>query len=401
MRISKMNTSMNSDAGRRPPQIEALTSLRFFLAMFVLLGHWVAHFPDTIGNYNYPLFWNAPAAVSLFFILSGFVIARNYPTLATPKDRTDFIALRFIRLWPVHMITWIAMLLLAGGGKYIPFFLTMTHTWTASPFMAGAYNGPSWSIADEWFFYICFIGLAAPRTWMRILTAVAPIAIAIVLMTSLRCYLPAGSSVPVQCDSLLWVWPPTRFIEFLAGVAICRFNIRVPQVIGLALALLLLSWKFPSIPLPAGNLVSGQFAWMIQNIICGGALISSLAQSGWLSRALAIRPLIIGGEISYSMYMTHQVVNFALRDYIAELGATGSFVVTTSITIGLSLLLFYFVETPARAAMKRYLRRPRPEQKHLADESRDFPLDHAHDAIADNVRLNDRVRIAAAEGKGS
>jgi peptidoglycan/LPS O-acetylase OafA/YrhL len=73
------------------------------------------------------------------------------------------------------------MILLFGGGKYYPFFLTMTHTWTANPEMSASYNGPSWSISDEMFFYVAYVGLVAPARWIRVLVVVAPIALALVM----------------------------------------------------------------------------------------------------------------------------------------------------------------------------------------------------------------------------
>jgi peptidoglycan/LPS O-acetylase OafA/YrhL len=349
----KLNTSI------RAPQIDALTSIRFFFAAMVIVGHFSSHFaPGVITASNGFLFYNAPIAVSWFFILSGFVIAYNYPRLPTGADRTAFVISRFARLWPVHIITLFAAVLIQGGGKYYPFFLTMTHTWTASPDMSGAYNGPSWSISNEFFFYVCYVGLAAPLRWIRVVVTIAPIVASLALLLSLRCYLPVGEfGVPRQCGALVVSWPPTRFVEFLAGVAICRWGVKLPQIVGLSIALSVWLGYFPSLPYLDGNPILQQISFQFSCIVGGGALIASLSKEGWLSRLLSFRPLVIGGEISYAMYMTHQIVNWSLYPYLKSLDPLVTFGVLVITTIVISTLLFYLVEAPVRDSVKRWLKR--------------------------------------------
>src|ERR1700747_1491667 len=171
------------------PQLHALTSIRFFFAMMVLVGHFVGHFPSIVTPQT-SFLYNLSIAVSWFFILSGFIIAYNYPVLANATERKNFLIARVARLWPLHALTTLAMIFLQGGGKYYLFFLTMTHTWTASANMSTAYNGPSWSISDEMFFYVAYIGLLAPARWLRALVIVAPISLSITLSTSYGCFLP-------------------------------------------------------------------------------------------------------------------------------------------------------------------------------------------------------------------
>jgi hypothetical protein len=43
--------------------------------------------------------------------------------------------------------------------------------------ITNGYNGPSWSVSNELFFYIAYIGMLAPRRWMRIFVVLVPVAI--------------------------------------------------------------------------------------------------------------------------------------------------------------------------------------------------------------------------------
>jgi peptidoglycan/LPS O-acetylase OafA/YrhL len=143
---------------------------------------------------------------------------------------------------------------------------------------------------------------------------------------------------------------------FFAGVALFRFKLRVPQIIGLVAALVAIY----SLPHLIPKSPTSRVAAEVYLVVGGGALIASLAQNGWLSRLLSLPLLIIGGEISYSIYMTHEVVNHATMAAIQPFGPWAAFLVTTAITLVISTILFYLVESPSRNFVKRMLRGKSP-----------------------------------------
>ena len=161
------------------------------------------------------------------------------------------------------------------------------------------------------FFYVAYIGLVAPARWLRVMSVVAPIALAVALPTLHGCFLPsdnpASSAGSAKCAAYMISFPPTRLIEFLAGVALYHLKPRIPQILGLAAALGVLGGYLPTIPGLDGNSLAANVVRQAEVVLGGGALIASLSRPGWLSNLLSFRPLIIGGEISYAMYMTHQV----------------------------------------------------------------------------------------------
>jgi peptidoglycan/LPS O-acetylase OafA/YrhL len=365
---------MLNQSDHRGPAISALTSVRFFFASAVVVGHFGGHFPSS--GISWPAFFGqmAPTAVSWFFILSGFIITYNYPVLSTGPDRARFIISRIARLWPVHVATLIAAVFIVGSGKPLWFLshLTLTQTWLADANVAGAYNGPSWSVSNEMFFYIAYVALILPKWWMRLLAVVVPIAIGVALPFFDGCFVPttdpAGAANSAACVTDIFLFPAARLIEFLAGVALCRLRPRVPQLVGLFMAAAVLAYVLPALP----GLGNGPWPilWrQVAIIMGGGALICSLARDGWLSRILDNRPLMIGGEISYSMYMVHQLVMFMLLPRVGNWSLPLQFLVVASVVIAVSMLLFYSVEQPVRDAVKRWLRNRRPISRSAGDNA--------------------------------
>src|SRR5580704_2443077 len=96
-------------AGRRP-DVPALTGLRFLAAFSVLLAHGLA---ATAANNTLPqgvVYWLMQASgfgMTLFFVLSGFVIHYNYARLVTDggvRGIAAFLWARFARLYPLFLL---------------------------------------------------------------------------------------------------------------------------------------------------------------------------------------------------------------------------------------------------------------------------------------------------------
>jgi peptidoglycan/LPS O-acetylase OafA/YrhL len=78
-------------------QIPALTSIRFFLALLVVTGHFAEHFQ--------PLDQSSPqVAVPAFFCLAGFVLTLGYDNFADMRAVGRFCIGRLARIVPIYLI---------------------------------------------------------------------------------------------------------------------------------------------------------------------------------------------------------------------------------------------------------------------------------------------------------
>src|SRR5580700_9229994 len=121
--------------------IPALTGLRFFAAFFILWEHsidWIARFQNTDVT-SYFSFIGVPG-MSLFFVLSGFVIHYNYRDLLLRREISrsvcEFAAARFARLYPLYLVFLFvavgANTLVVLGRHGIPilaYYVTLTQSW--------------------------------------------------------------------------------------------------------------------------------------------------------------------------------------------------------------------------------------------------------------------------------
>jgi peptidoglycan/LPS O-acetylase OafA/YrhL len=139
-------------------KLDGLTSARFFFAMMVVVFHFTGQLPAEFQTLPAFVSNMGPLAVSWFFVLSGFIIAYNYPELSTNKQRRDFCILRVARLWPVHCVVLkaaVSFLYVTKNGyllrheDWLFYHYTLTQTWTMNADIATGYNGPSWSVSNE------------------------------------------------------------------------------------------------------------------------------------------------------------------------------------------------------------------------------------------------------------
>ena len=136
-------------AGRRQ-DVPALTGLRFLAAFSVLLAHGLS---ATVANNAPPqgaVYWLIQASgfgMTLFFVLSGFVIHYNYATLVTDgglRGIAAFLWARFARLYPLFLLMMLVYVLVSQRHvafwtghpeqlnsilKALPYFLLSIQSW--------------------------------------------------------------------------------------------------------------------------------------------------------------------------------------------------------------------------------------------------------------------------------
>ena len=420
-------------AGRRP-DVPALTGLRFLAAFSVLLAHSLA---ATVANNAPPqgaVYWLMQASgfgMTLFFVLSGFVIHYNYARLVTDgrlRGIAAFFWARFARLYPLFLLMMLVYVLVSQRHvaywtgrpeeinaifQALPYFLLSIQSWIYKLIGGGSLidairggSPPTWSISTEWFFYFAYPLIA----WL-ILRARAPAIILLVI--GLWCVLWTSFSTGLydrtpQIDAwaigrfgpiagvqnhedsfvrwLLYASPYLRIGEFVLGaltaqlyVALQRRDVtRRENAFGGALfwaaasSVLLITYLEynPDVSMTIFRKMNMNFALApsVALLVFCAARYQSAA-----SRLLTSRPAIALGEASYSIYLVHSIV------LIGAVKLTGSavhgvaynvvkLIVLMAIVVAISLLLYAYYEAPARSWLRRR-GRSRPAPAVLAAQS--------------------------------
>lgn len=326
--------------------IEPLTSIRFFAALAVVIFHsgasWMsanAHVPAPIKT----LLLNGYLGVTFFFVLSGFILQLTYRGRISSSDQIRrFAVARFARLYPVYVLAVLAMLpfiVFVGWGD-LPQFLLL-HRWVPSGAQGWSnWNMPSWTLSVEFFFYLCFplLSRALKATGTGWLIAIVAAAIGFDLITA--------SSQVVDNRQVVFGWmhgvpiPILRLPEFIIGICAAEMSLR-------GIRLPIPSW-LPAIALVIGLCLTGSPRVSAFATAMAALLIFCTANesSSRFARVLRVHWLVVLGGASYSLYLMHQPVHFAVTTLLGSSKAV--VVLQYPILIGGSVAIFFWYEEPVR-----------------------------------------------------
>lgn len=351
--------------------IKPLTSLRFFFALMVFVSHmWLLKDDSPFMKQLYDdIFYEGYIGVSFFFILSGFVLAYNYhdKILSGEVKFGQFWLARFARIYPLHLLTLLIAIPLSFKGsstEWINRFvlnLFLIQSFVPSDDIYFYFNSVSWSISDEWFFYIMFpflVFLMLKRRYLKFLPLVL-LLIPISLMLVKESY----------HEKYFYINPLLRLGDFLIGKMLFRVYRKRKDIE------LLNNSNWASLAEIGSILVLSVFLYYHESIPQGFRyscyywppmilLIYTFSYSnGIISKMLSNKTLVYLGEISFGFYMIHMLV---LRYYqylpqkvpaLASILPTGynAVFVIFGISLIASMLLYKYFEMPANKFIKNKL----------------------------------------------
>lgn len=336
-------------------RLHGLTGLRFCAAAWVFAYHFLVLTVDGAPWWVARAQNAGHAAVSLFFVLSGFVLAYNYaePLAAGRVSRARFWRLRLARVWPLYALVALAEVPLAlhagiGGariGAATAADVVGLQAWIPSLTFVG--NTPGWSVSVELFFYFAFPWLAAlaARTSTRTLIA-ASLALAALAAAS-----PALAHGDAHGDAATFLkcGPPLRLPELVLGIALGRAFVQRRRPLGPKLATLaaalalavIVAVVLASGPVPRyflHALLLPAFALLLWSVAEGAA--------PWLGSA----PLALLGEASYGLYLL-QIPLFQALDGKFEWPAR-TMLAFFALLVALSIATHYAIEKPAQRLLR-------------------------------------------------
>ncbi|MCV7400855.1 acyltransferase [Mycobacterium fragae] len=369
----------------RSGEIKALTGLRIIAALWVVLFHFRPLLADASPGFRTalsPVLNCGAQGVDLFFILSGFVLTWNYLDRMgwswSTRDTLHFLWLRLARVWPVYLVTlhlaalWVIFTLHVGhvpskevsqltAVSYVRQIL-LVQLWFQPYFDGSSWDGPAWSISAEWLAYLLFGVLvlvifrmahatrARSLMWLAVGASLPPV---VMLLISGQFYTP-------------WSWLPRIVMQFTAGALVAaavgrlRLTDRARRGAGYASLLLIaaivgLLYLFDAHPLhgvqDTGGLVDVLFVPLVMTLAIGAGSLPTLLSTRWM---------VYGGQISFCVYMVHELVHTswtwtAEQFQLTLHGSGGKLIVAglLTITVVAAAVLFHTVEEPARRWMRR------------------------------------------------
>jgi peptidoglycan/LPS O-acetylase OafA/YrhL len=399
-------------------EIKALTGLRIVAAVWVVLFHFRPMLSDVspdFREYLSPVLNCGAQGVDLFFILSGFVLAWNYLDRMgkswSTRETVHFLWLRLARVWPVYLVTlhlaavWVILTLHVGhvpspdvakltAISYVRQVL-LVQLWFEPFFDGTTWDGPAWSISAEWLAYLLFgllvlvifrMKLATRARTLMLLAFVAQLPPVVLLLTSGFFYTP-------------WSWLPRIVTQFTAGALACaavrrlELSDRARRVVGYISLLLIVAMV---------SMVYLLDAYPISGVLDGGGVVDMLfvplvitlaIGMGSLPRLLSTRVMVYGGQISFCLYMVHElvhtawtwaVVQFQLTPWHSDSPWKWNVIGLIVIAVVFSSLMYHFIEEPARRWMRRMVDIRPATAKAEPDESANAKL-HQIDGALEQV----------------
>ena len=358
-----------------PIQLQSLTSLRFFAALFVVLAHTSPPWPHFAITLKLSQFGNL--GVTFFFILSGFVLTYSQNISTRKISYKRFLRNRFARIYPLHvlflLLTVVTLLIYRANPAGYPGLsiwkvvanIFVVHDWIPlHPEFRQGLNGVSWTLSIELFFYLIFVPLY--RFFIR-----RSLQQMLVIFSCL--YLIYGVTLEIanlthslSLQDLLYFYPPFRLPEFVLGMTLAFylqsgkrvfFHKVPPFLFTVILITALLLWS---------SLVHIQSQFTAETNFIAlplfGLIIFSHSNAEMNSRSgvLQSRLLVQLGEESYALYISHALLLGIFATELHRMNSTilkpASGEVVTFIFIlgamGLARLLHTAIEVPIRNALR-------------------------------------------------
>jgi peptidoglycan/LPS O-acetylase OafA/YrhL len=354
------------------PHLPSLDGLRFIAALNVVVAHgyWyvvLLQQEPTPGAFENLMRSGANLGMTLFFVLSGFVIHYNYHKTVpqSMSGKLDFFIARFARLYPLFLLVFaydFVTLLWAQGYfsgyvfslydpfKALPQYLTFTEAWWWWPigqtyaneyygtWLTGA-TGVMWSLSTEVFFYFAYLFCAGALTRL----SGRRLAIFGIAVTAYGLIYYAGSlthtselkqwallhypdSNPDQFTHwILFQSPLGRISEFLLGVVAAQAFLSRPKNLesesiarlltygALGAFILFFVWAYGNSGTPVAAIGTQCGAPFIAILIYGTARYRSA-----LAQALSSSVCVKLGNASYSLYLLHYFVVHQLGQRLVE-----------------------------------------------------------------------------------
>jgi peptidoglycan/LPS O-acetylase OafA/YrhL len=392
------------------PYVPALDGLRFLAACTVLVSHAVLMVfkLDRLPAVLVSLSTLSGAGMTIFFVLSGFVIHYSYHGLGAGGGRAArlaFLRARFARLYPLYialvLVDIAAALVRHAGARQVataaPYYALMVQAWwyhvigqNSLIYQFASLTAVTWSISVEVCFYLVYLVAAGPLLRLRTRTAhllagAIFYSVAVAALRVVQTHIPdingwaaarygpvADFSHGVQDSFLRWLIyfaPFSRAMEFAVGCLAANWWLRAGGTEGRiaqsALTVPLLSLAILSVHVAvymsqipvlglSGSLLYAPLVAVLLYTCAGG--------SSPAARLLGSRLMRQAGDMSYSMYLLHIGVLFSVAGPVMAAATAPMALLAVKLGLAavvvlvLSRLVFVAFEHPSRLLLRGRMR---------------------------------------------
>ncbi len=355
--------------------LTSLISLRFFFALRVYASHLKPFMEGNSKVYDwlYENILSIPFGVSFFYILSGFVLSYSYrdKILQGTKKRSDFYIDRLIRIYPLHIITFLLVIPISAEFYYMGNIVgwitklfsqvTLLQSFVPIESVYFSYNSPSWSLSNALFFYAIFPFAIFVFNKFRFRKYVY-------LFTVLFFIILPFLMVRVNQEYQQWMFyinPLFRSIDFILGIILFSIYEKIKHL-KLRTAMYSLI-EIGSILLFVGYIAAKEFVpeairesygnWLPLSII----ILAFSYEKGILSsKVLNKKVFVLLGNISFGIFIFHGVILKYFKvanNYFAITDPLIIVVITFTLTIVFSFLSAKYLERPLGKKIKKDINR--------------------------------------------
>lgn len=381
-----------------PRRFYSLDFIRGLAALAVVFWHWQHFFfqGSTFVPYEmeqqpfYSVFFlfyqTGWLAVDFFFSLSGFIFFWLYAREIAERKigGWEFFVLRFSRLYPLHIATFVFVLLaqqwvMARTGDYFVVPFNDLYHGVLNVFMASSwgmekgpsFNGPIWSVSVEVLMYLVFF-IVCLMFRQRLWAHVGMLALGVVVMVAepivgrgIFSFFLGGLTFRLYRHVCAQGWLP-RVLPWAVGLSAVMWLVTVVEVYH--------PWFWPLVQNIAQSVLPEKFAGLLDKAVHGATRaivvavlfplsIFTLAlmetRRGYLGRRLAMV-----GNLTYSSYLLHFPLQLVFFTLLMQNGVSPTFfygevsmLVFFAILIPLCLLSYHYFETPAQRFLRNAMLR--------------------------------------------
>ena len=372
------------------PVLDIYRLLGAFIVVLVhyelIFGHFVIF--GTIGT----------TALSWFFIVSGFILSYNYPTLSSWNECKIFYVHRLVRIYPAYFLAIVfssLFMTLAYSSIGESFFaevhrtqvltydlpeekstwffiwatlrhMTFTQSISSIETLKYLFNGPLWSLVLEMYFYLCYplflVLLRSINTRRQIFITffvgyLLQFALIQLFLPEAESYDLGNLNVPVYTNPLV------RCAEFIAGMLLFKLflTMKVPEDGAKTRtgSVVLATAAYVGISYLAYKTIPYQYSVFFTSVPILTYLVHTLVHMNWHPGKAMLKFCGILGGVSYILYCFHWPLLEVIQ-YFDLLPNTLSFPVhlllTCAILLLISYIIYQFVEVPIRKVLGRWVR---------------------------------------------